>query len=54
MLEFGVTAGVKIERVIALAAIIGAAMMESGAAERIVNWLRSNIRRKPSCAGAFA
>lgn len=38
MLEFGVVAG-KIAWVIALAAIIGTAMMESGAAERIVNWL---------------
>ena len=38
MLEFGVTAG-KIAWVIALAAIIGTAMMESGAAERILNWL---------------
>lgn len=38
MLEFGILAG-KIAWVIALAAIIGWAMMESGAAERIVNWL---------------
>lgn len=38
MQEFGNIAG-KIAWVIALAAIIGAAMMESGAAERIVNWL---------------
>ncbi|WP_245189334.1 GntP family permease [Lunatimonas salinarum] len=36
MIEFGVMAG-KIAWVIALAAIIGAAMLESGAAERIVN-----------------
>ena len=38
MIEFGSVAG-KIAWVIALAAIIGTAMMESGAAERIVNWL---------------
>lgn len=38
MLEFGNVAG-KIAWVIALAAIIGTAMMESGAAQRIVNWL---------------
>ncbi len=37
MQEFGIVAG-KIAWVIALAAIIGSAMMESGAAERIVNW----------------
>ena len=42
MLEFGVTAG-KIAWVIALAAIIGTAMMESGAAERIVNWLLATL-----------
>ena len=38
MAEFGVVAG-KIAWVIALAAVIGTAMMESGAAEQIVNWL---------------
>lgn len=38
MSEFGITAG-KIAWVIALAAIIGTAMMESGAAQRIVNAL---------------
>lgn len=38
MKEFGIVAG-KITWVIALAAIIGSAMMESGAAERIVNFL---------------
>ena len=38
MLEFGNVAG-KIAWVIALAAIIGTAMMESGAAQKIVNWL---------------
>ena len=38
MVEFGSMAG-KIGWVIALAAVIGTAMMESGAAERIVNWL---------------
>ena len=40
MVEFGVTAG-KIAWVIVLAAVIGAAMMESGAAERIVQALLS-------------
>lgn len=38
MAEFGLMAG-KIAWVIALAAVIGTAMMESGAAEQIVNWL---------------
>lgn len=38
MQEFGIVAG-KITWVIALAAIIGTAMMESGAAQRIVNFL---------------
>jgi gluconate:H+ symporter, GntP family len=38
MAEFGIMAG-KIAWVIGLAAVIGTAMMESGAAERIVNWL---------------
>lgn len=38
MVEFGIVAG-KIAWVIALAAVIGTAMMESGAAERIVRWL---------------
>jgi gluconate:H+ symporter, GntP family len=38
MAEFGSMAG-KIAWVIALAAVIGTAMMESGAAEQIVNWL---------------
>ncbi len=42
MLEFGSVAG-KIAWVIALAAMIGTAMMESGAAERIVNWLLSAL-----------
>lgn len=42
MQEFGTTAG-KIAWVIALAAIIGTAMMESGAAERIVNWLIKSL-----------
>lgn len=42
MQEFGLTAG-KIAWVIALAAIIGTAMMESGAAERIVNWLINSL-----------
>ena len=38
MTEFGIIAG-KIAWVIALAAVIGTAMMESGAADKIVNWL---------------
>lgn len=42
MQEFGTIAG-KIAWVIALAAIIGTAMMESGAAGRIVNWLVSSL-----------
>ncbi len=45
MAEFGSTAG-KIAWVIALAAIIGMAMMESGAAERIVNFLLSTLGEK--------
>lgn len=42
MVEFGIVAG-KIAWVIALAAIIGTAMMESGAAERIVNFLLNTL-----------
>lgn len=42
MMEFGSMAG-KISWVIALAAIIGVAMMESGAAERIVNFLLEKL-----------
>ncbi len=42
MQEFGVVAG-KIAWVIALAAIIGTAMMKSGAAEQIVNWLLKTL-----------
>ncbi|HET9485814.1 MAG TPA: gluconate transporter [Chryseosolibacter sp.] len=45
MAEFGITAG-KIGWVIALAAIIGTAMMESGAAEEIVNWLLRTLGEK--------
>jgi GntP family gluconate:H+ symporter len=45
MVEFGVTAG-KIAWVIALAAIIGTAMIESGAAERIVNSLLAALGEK--------
>ena len=45
MLEFGSVAG-KIAWVIALAAIIGAAMMDSGAAERIVQWLLGTFGEK--------
>ena len=42
MQDFGYIAG-KIAWVIALAAIIGAAMLASGAAERIVNWLIQSL-----------
>lgn len=42
MREFGVVAG-KIAWVIALAAVIGTAMMKSGAAEQIVNWLLKTL-----------
>lgn len=42
MAEFGAMAG-KIAWVIAVAAIIGTAMMESGAAEQIVNWLLKTL-----------
>lgn len=42
MQEFGIVAG-KIAWVIALAAIIGTAMMKSGAAEQIVNWLLKTL-----------
>ena len=45
MLEFGSVAG-KIAWVIALAAIIGTAMMESGAAQKIVNWLIGTLGEK--------
>ena len=45
MAEFGVMAG-KIAWVIALAAVIGAGMMESGAAEQIVNWLLKTLGEK--------
>lgn len=45
MTEFGATAG-KIAWVIALAAVIGTAMMESGAAERIVAWLLGTLGEK--------
>jgi len=45
MQEFGIMAG-KIGWVIALAAVIGTAMMESGAAERIVNWLLKSLGEK--------
>jgi GntP family gluconate:H+ symporter len=45
MLEFGNVAG-KIAWVIALAAIIGTAMMESGAAQKIVNWLIRSLGEK--------
>ena len=45
MTEFGTMAG-KIAWVIALAAVIGTAMMESGAAEQIVNWLLKSLGEK--------
>ncbi len=45
MAEFGIMAG-KIAWVIALAAVIGTAMMESGAAEQIVNWLLKTLGEK--------
>ncbi|MEX2566643.1 MAG: SLC13 family permease [Cyclobacteriaceae bacterium] len=45
MMEFGIMAG-KIAWVIALAAVIGTAMMESGAAEQIVNWLLKTLGQK--------
>lgn len=45
MTEFGIMAG-KISWVIALAAVIGAAMMESGAAEQIVDWLLKSLGNK--------
>lgn len=45
MAEFGNMAG-KIAWVIALAAVIGTAMMESGAAEQIVNWLLKTLGEK--------
>ena len=45
MVEFGVLAG-KIAWVIALAAIIGTAMMESGAADKIVNALVGSLGEK--------
>src|SRR5690606_11049678 len=45
MVEFGIMAG-KIAWVIALAAIIGTAMMESGAAEQIVKWLLKTLGEK--------
>ncbi|WP_158857602.1 GntP family permease [Lunatibacter salilacus] len=45
MVEFGIMAG-KIAWVIALAAVIGTAMMESGAASQIVHWLLKNLGEK--------
>lgn len=45
MAEFGILAG-RIGWVIALAAVIGTAMMESGAAEQIVNWLLKKLGEK--------
>jgi gluconate:H+ symporter, GntP family len=45
MAEFGIMTG-KIGWVIALAAVIGTAMMESGAAEKIVSWLLKTLGEK--------
>jgi GntP family gluconate:H+ symporter len=45
MAEFGIMVG-KIGWVIAVAAVIGTAMMESGAAEQIVNWLLKTLGEK--------
>lgn len=45
MAEFGIMAG-RIAWVIALAAVIGTAMMESGAAGQIVNWLLKKLGEK--------
>ncbi len=45
MVEFGIVAG-KIAWVIALAAVIGMAMMQSGAAQKIVNWLVTSLGEK--------
>jgi len=45
MAEFGITVG-KIGWVIAVASVIGTAMMESGAAEQIVNWLLKTLGEK--------
>jgi GntP family gluconate:H+ symporter len=45
MTEFGIMVG-KIGWVIAVASVIGTAMMESGAAEQIVNWLLKTLGEK--------
>lgn len=45
MAEFGIMVG-KIGWVIAVASVIGTAMMESGAAEQIVNWLLKTLGEK--------
>lgn len=45
MAEFGIMVG-KIGWVIAVASVIGTAMMESGAAEQIVNWLLRTLGEK--------
>jgi GntP family gluconate:H+ symporter len=49
MAEFGIMVG-KIGWVIAVAAVIGTAMMESGAAEQIVNWLLKTLGEKQAPA----
>lgn len=49
MAEFGITVG-KIGWVIAVASVIGTAMMESGAAEQIVNWLLKTLGEKQAAA----
>lgn len=53
MAEFGMMAG-KIAWVIALAAVIGTAMMESGAAEQIVNWLLKKLGEKQTAIALLA
>jgi GntP family gluconate:H+ symporter len=49
MAEFGIMVG-KIGWVIAVASVIGTAMMESGAAEQIVNWLLKSLGEKQAAA----
>jgi GntP family gluconate:H+ symporter len=49
MAEFGIMVG-KIGWVIAVASVIGTAMMESGAAEQIVNWLLKTLGEKQAAA----
>lgn len=53
MTEFGATAS-KIAWVIALAAVIGACLMESGAAERIVGWLLDTLGERRAAVALLA